>query len=64
MQNISAAFKAPQNLIPDSAPVRFIKYFKYEIIKVIIFLLFFFASVYYVNLESKEYYRSTITFAK
>ncbi|MBE2228567.1 MAG: hypothetical protein IAE93_14520 [Ignavibacteria bacterium] len=64
MQNISTAFKAPLNLIPGSAAVRFFKYFKYEIIKVVIFLIFFFASLYYVNLESKEYYRSTISLVK
>ena len=64
MQNITAALKASQNFITGSAIFRFIKYFKFEIIKVILFLLIFFASVYYVNLQSKEYYRPTISFVK
>jgi len=61
MLNTTIFLKAPQFSLSNSAPVKFIKLFKYELIKVVIFLFIFFASVYYVNSESKEYYRTPIS---
>ncbi len=64
MLNTTISLKAPQFSFSNSAPVKFIKLFKYELIKVVIFLFIFFASVYYVNSESKEYYRSDFSVVK
>lgn len=58
MQNTTISLKAPQALFLNPGPFKLISYFKYELIKVLVFLFIFFASVYYVNLQSKEYYRS------
>ena len=40
----------------QSAVLKAAKYFKYELIKVLIFLLLFGASVFFVNSVSHEYY--------
>ncbi len=61
MQNTIISFDAPQTFISGSSAVRFIKLFKYELIKVLVFLLLFFASLFYVNEQSNEYYRTDIT---
>lgn len=51
------ASKSPSK--PIEGLIGIIKHFKYELIKVIIFLFLFVASVFYVNSESKEYYNNT-----
>lgn len=56
MQNISALQKAPHPVYPVNGFAKFLSHFKYEIIKILIFLLLFFASIFYVNNESKVYY--------
>lgn len=56
MQNTSAVLKAPQHNFTFNRVSKFLGFFKYEIIKILIFLLLFFACVFYVNAESKEYY--------
>ena len=56
MQNISALTKAPHPVYPVNRIAKFLSHFKYEIIKILIFLLLFFASIFYVNNESKVYY--------
>lgn len=61
MQNTIVLPKAPQKLLTNSAPVKFLRLFKYELIKVLIFLFLFFASVYYVNSQSKQYYNTSIS---
>lgn len=48
--------KAPLQNFSKSGIINFFRLFKYEIIKVLIFLLIFLASVFYVNSESKIYY--------
>ena len=52
----TAILKAPYRFIENTALYRFIGFFKYEFIKILIFLLLFFSSIVYVNNESKEYY--------
>ena len=52
----TAIFKAPYRSIENTALYRFIDFFKYELIKILIFLLVFFSSIIFVNSESKEYY--------
>ena len=61
MQNTTIFFDAPQTFISRSSAYKFIKLFKYELIKVLVFLLLFFASLFYVNEQSNEYYRTDIT---
>jgi hypothetical protein len=53
MQNFPV-FLSPHQKIQSF--VGFLKYFRSEIIKVIIFLFIFFASIFYANQQSKEYY--------
>lgn len=64
MLNTTVSLKAPQSLFSNYAPVRFIRFFKYELIKVLVFLIIFFASVYYVNSQSKEYYNANTTIVR
>ncbi len=56
MQNIGVLPKAPLQNFSNPGISRFFKHFKYEIIKILVFLFIFFASVIYVNSESKSYY--------
>jgi capsule polysaccharide export protein KpsE/RkpR len=56
MQNINVLSKAPLQNFSNQGISGFFRLFKYEIIKIIIFLFIFFASVIYVNSESKVYY--------
>lgn len=56
MQNTIVFPKAPLQNFSNPGILNFFRIFKYEIIKVLVFLLIFFASVYYVNAESKDYY--------
>ncbi len=56
MQNINVFQEAPHQQFSKIPAIGFIKVFKYEIIKILIFLLLFFASLFYVNSESKVYY--------
>lgn len=58
MQNILSLLKAPQHGFQYNGITKFFSLFKYEIIKILVFLLLFFASLYYVNAESKDYYGS------
>ena len=48
--------KSPSGFFSQNKMVKVFRYFKYELLKVIIFLLLFAASVFYVNAESNEYY--------
>ena len=64
MLNTTISLKAPQSLFSNSAPVKFIRLFKYELIKVLVFLFIFFASLYFVNVQSNEYYHSNISVIK
>ena len=52
----TAIFKAQYRFIENTALYRFIDFFKYELIKIVIFLLVFFSSIIFVNSESKQYY--------
>lgn len=58
MQNLTASLGTPQEIQSGSSIVKFIRFFKSELLKVIIFLAIFFASVFYANSESKDYYSS------
>lgn len=64
MQNNTVFLKAPHLFIPVSPVLRFVKFFKYELIKLLIFLLLFIASVLFAELQSNEYYRTNITILK
>ncbi len=58
MLTITQTFKAPLNVKSRPGHIGFLSFFKYELIKALIFLILFFASVVYVNSQSKEYYKS------
>ncbi len=64
MINIAGPLKAPRSIQQVPGAVKFIRFFKYEFIKALIFLFLFFASVIYVNSQSKEYYNTTVTLSK
>ena len=55
----SARFKSPSIFIQNNSLVKIIKLFKFELIKVIIFLLLFVATVFVVNTESEQYYKGS-----
>ena len=61
MQNNTVLLKAPApgRTFQNIQAFRIIRLFKYELIKIIIFLCLFMASVWYVNSQSKEYYNNT-----
>ncbi len=58
MQNLTVSLNAPQNIQSGSGILRFIRFFKSELLKIFIFLVIFFASVFYANIQSKEYYNT------
>ncbi|MBZ0203344.1 MAG: hypothetical protein IT281_06880 [Ignavibacteria bacterium] len=58
MQNNTVLLKVPARTLQNFQAFRIIRLFKYELIKILIFLCLFVASVWYVNTESKEYYNS------
>lgn len=64
MINIAGLLKAPRSIQQVTGAVRFIRFFKYEFIKALIFLFIFFASVIYVNSQSREYYSTSVTLSK
>lgn len=60
MQNNTVLIKAPaQNrTLQNFQAFTIIRLFKYELIKIIVFLCLFIASVWFVNTQSKEYYNN------
>jgi hypothetical protein len=56
MQNTIVFPKAPLQNFSNTGILNFFRLFKYEIIKILVFLMIFIASLYYVNSESKIYY--------
>lgn len=58
MQNYLILAKAPSKFFGNFGFLKFLKLFKYEIIKILVFLVIFFASVYYVNAESEQFYKN------
>ena len=56
MQNTGVLSKAPHPYLAADRFLKFVKIFKYEIIKILIFLFIFFASLLFVNSQSKIYY--------
>ena len=58
MQNLSASINAPQEIVQNSGVIKFIRFFKSELVKVFIFLVIFFACVFYAKSQSKQYYIS------
>lgn len=64
MQNNTIFFKAPNLLFSESQVLKLLKFFKYELIKLLVFLFLFLASVYFVNSQSKEYYRNNVSMIK
>lgn len=58
MQNLSASINAPQEIVQNSGVIKFIRFFKSELVKVFIFLVIFLACVFYANSQSKQYYSS------
>jgi len=59
MQLYPSGTLSPQDYSENFSLVQIIKMFKYELIKVIIFLFLFAASLIYVNTESHEYYKES-----
>jgi len=57
MQNYLTLSKAPAKFFGNFGLLKLLKLFKYEIIKILVFLVIFFASVYYVNAESEQFYK-------
>ncbi len=57
MQTFTARFKSPSILFQNTSLFRIIRLFKFELIKVIVFLLLFAATVFVVNTQSEEYYK-------
>lgn len=55
MQSFSLA-KSPRTYFQNLALYRILKLFKFELIKVVIFLLLFGTLVFIVNIKSREYY--------
>lgn len=49
-------YKSPLTIFQKMTFFRILKLFKFELIKVIIFLVIFGALVYFVNSQSREYY--------
>jgi hypothetical protein len=49
--------KSPSSFLANSSVFRIIKLFKYELIKVIIFLFLFGTTLFVANTESEEYYK-------
>lgn len=58
MQNLTASLNAPQEIVQNSGFIKFIRFFKNELVKIFIFLMIFFACVFYANSQSKAYYSS------
>ena len=55
-QSKTISLKSTSNVIINSNLKDLFRYFKYELLKVLIFLMLFAASVIYTNAESKAYY--------
>jgi hypothetical protein len=58
MQSSLTLSKAPAKFFGNFGLFKLLKLFKYEIIKILVFLVVFFASVYYVNAESEQFYKN------
>lgn len=58
MQNLTASLNAPQEIVQNSGVINFIRFFRRELVKILIFLVIFFACVFYANSQSKAYYSS------
>jgi hypothetical protein len=58
MQSSLTLTKAPAKFFGNFGLLKLLKLFKYEIIKILVFLILFFASVFYVNAESEQFYKN------
>ncbi len=58
MQNLTASLSAPQEIQSNTGFVKFVRFFRNELLKILIFLMVFFACVFYANSQSKIYYSS------
>ncbi len=59
MQQIkSVSLESPSSLIVNNNLMDLLRHFKYEFLKVLVFLILFAASVIYTSAESKAYYKA------
>ena len=56
--NSSIIFKGPSKLSENYSLLKILNLFKYELIKVLVFLFLFAASLLYVSTESRHYYKN------